>query len=843
MMKKSLFLISFLLFEILFSQKSEPLYYDKDWKVTSKAKALYYRLMPMKELGDLVLLQDFYINGTPQFEGYALKKNESVYAGDIVWYDEDGNNYDFRQFRNDTQNLTLLYYHPNGKVRKKVQYKNGVKEGEAVIYSTDGTVLMKGIYVEGKPESGSFESVKNHQSYDYNENSEQASASESSVGVNEDRIVISPSSQSKTVEVALQAPGFVELVGNNNSTKEIKNRKTVTEKIFWINSKQIAQETIYENAGYYFTPIEQKNYDKSGKLVQSLNETHFEKYRGRILNGLVCEYYLQNNFATEIKSTTSYIDGVKSGKSIVYFPNGKIEKETWYKEGLKDGEEIDYSKDGKSQSKRIYKEDKSFQGNFNENVGAYVVNLNYVNGLKEGEAIALDDEKQIVAKGIYKNGKPFNGTFVEQIDNRSNGYELIKVENFKKKGLQKVFGYRLENLNKTYTVDNDKLNGLTSFYNQGKVIGVLEYKDGEPHNGELVGEETLTVYKNGKMVAETYFEDSYNKDKIQKQKFYENEILVKVKDYSFTISEKPQDFYEGILKNGKPFSGYFETEINRDIKQVDYFENGTRKFQYSNDYLKNMDNYNHQTYNIKSTYKEGKIFDGIEYVLNENQFISRYWKNGVLQSFDWDLFAVHYFNRIHFELKNNTIRIKDLDGNKTAEIMVENSKNGFKKQFIIGGEVADVESNNPAESKKKQSIIIYYKENGKIASKTRETSDRFIEPSGGVRLLYRAYLFINETSSLQEVFNKLSENIINGKLEEQFSENTIDDKLEGELSENQIIAGVLIDAQGNPKDGILITPTQNNIYTLRFYAGGKLVKSKEKISASKIEEEVKNLEK
>ncbi|WP_435523085.1 hypothetical protein [Chryseobacterium indoltheticum] len=76
--------------------------------MTTKSNALYYRLMQMKELGELVLLQDFYINGTPQFEGYVLKKNEHAYVGDIVWYDKDGNDENFRQYRNDTK--ILPYY-------------------------------------------------------------------------------------------------------------------------------------------------------------------------------------------------------------------------------------------------------------------------------------------------------------------------------------------------------------------------------------------------------------------------------------------------------------------------------------------------------------------------------------------------------------------------------------------------------------------------------------------------------------------------------------------------------------------------------------------------------------
>ncbi|HEX7868538.1 MAG TPA: hypothetical protein VF455_00350, partial [Chryseobacterium sp.] len=431
MIKRIIFITAFLFFQMVLSQKSEFIYYDKDWKVTTKPNALYYRQMPMKEVGELVLLQDFYINGTQQFEGYTLKTNENAYVGDIIWYDESGNDENFKQYRNDTKNLTLLYYHPNGKVRKKVQYKNGVKDGEAIIYSTDGAVLMKGIYVKGKPENGSFEKVKNNEDYDYNEKVEEISMSETASQHNEEGVEVPPPPPVplKTTEAVPQTVELLEPMDEENVSKKIKNRKTVTEKIFWVNSKQLAQETVFAIDRGYFKSIEQKNYDKSGKLIQSLNEANFYDYGSDITNGLDYEYYLQNNFATEVKTIVKYVGKLRSGKNLSYFPNGKIATETLYKEGWKDGEEIVYTEDGKLKSKRIYKKNEPFQGKFDENVAALVVNLNYVNGLKEGEAIAVDEEKQIVAKGIYKNGKPFNGTFIEKIQDSSDDYELINVEN------------------------------------------------------------------------------------------------------------------------------------------------------------------------------------------------------------------------------------------------------------------------------------------------------------------------------------------------------------------------------------------------------------------------------
>ncbi len=827
MIKKTTFIISLLFLKMFFCQNTEPVYYDQDWKVTSKAKALYYRLMPMKEIGELVLIQDFYINGTPQFEGCAFKKDEDAYVGDIVWYDKNGNDDNFRQYRNDTKNLTLTYYHVNGKIRKKVQYKNGVKHGETIIYSTDGTVLMKGLFEKGKPISGSFEKVKNSDNYDYNAKVEEVSMSEGESQNRTEILAVPPPPIPETVGVE---PQTVELLApmddGGNSSKKAKNRKTVIEKIFWKDSKQIAQEVVYEISSYGFKPIGQKNYDRSGKLIQSLTENHFEKYGSGIANGIEYLYYLHNNFATGVKSISKFINGEKSGKQILYFPKEGISYETNYNKGLKDGEELEYSENGTLKNKRIYKEGDSFNGNFDERIGNMYVNLNFANGIKEGEAIAKNEDQQIIAKGIYKNGKPFNGTFV--VEAGDNLAELISVENFKKNGLQKVFSYRLENLQKTYIVQNEKLDGMTTFYDDGKIVGTLEYKNNEPYNGTLIGDDKTSVFKNGKLIEEIFFEDHYNKDNIKKQKFYENGILVKVKDYSFVISEKPQDSYEGIFKNGKPFSGYFETEYSHEFKQIDYFENGIPKFQYSNDYLKNMDNYRHQYYDIKSTYKDGKIFDGAEYLLNDKQFITRYWKNGVLKSFDWDLFAMHYFNRIHFELKNNNIEINDMQGKKSAVVTIDISNNGFNKKFSIDGKVIDDTRKKYLESKYSETVTLYYEENNKIISKKINIQDEAIEPSEGVELFYKVYDVVAEFPTVQEVFNNLADKFTSNKFVE-------------ETDENLIVAGVQIDSEGKPKDGVLITPTQNNTYTLQLYINRKLMKTLENVSFNKVKEEARRL--
>lgn len=835
MFNKIFIIAALLLFQILFSQKSEPIYYDKDWKVTTKANASFYRLMPMKEVGELVLLQDFYINGTPQFEGYAFKNNEEDYAGEIVWYDEYGNDDTQRQYYNKTKNDILTYYHKNGKIRKKVQYKNGVKDGETIIYDTTGSVLMKGIYKEGKPVSGNFETIKDE--YESNRNTE--------------------ASKQNAVEVEPQIRSFEEKIpsytppppppatNTGEKTKPLSNstdknhKKTISQQIFWANTKNLAQEKVYVITKYDFDLIEQRNYDVSGKLIQTLTKENLGKYSGRISNGISYQYFLQNNFATGIKSTEIYNDESKSGKSISYFPNGKIFSETSFKIGYKEGEEIINNNNGSLAHKRYYKKDEPFNGNFDENIGEFIVNLNYVNGLKEGEAIAKNDENAIIAKGFYKDGKPYNGTFITIQDNgnRDNN-ELINVVNYQKIGLQKVFNYRLENLTRSYYIKNGKLNGLTTFYDSGEEIGKVEYKDDKPFNGTLVESETTTIYKDGNIKSETFYKDKYSKeeDNIEKKHLYENGILSKIIYQSFLIAEHPQKSYEGILKNEKPFSGFFETDYSREFKEVNYYENGKPKFQYSNNYLENMDNYRFQTYDIKSTYKDGKIFDGVAYITQNRQFITKYLKNGIIQSFDWDLFAVHYFNRIHFELKNNNIEISNMESEEKGIIQLDFNSNSFTKTLILNGKKLLTTNHSSKKNSNKsfyEKVTLYSDINGKIVSKSVEINEERKEEeyNQGSELFYKIYLGIDTNSAtVQEIFNDLAENI--------GTENWLN-----EVDEKDILTGIRIDSEGNPKDGILITTLENDTYSLQLYKDGKKIKNIGKVAYKDIKNEVKKLEK
>ncbi|MFH6993333.1 toxin-antitoxin system YwqK family antitoxin [Flavobacterium sp. FlaQc-48] len=797
-----------------FSQNADPVYFDKKWKETSKSEASFYRIMPSKQIGDLILIEDFYINNTPQFQGYSLKSDLDSYVGDIVWYDENGFDSSVYQYYNNSRTSVLTYYYPNGKKRKTIQYKKGKKEGQTIVYHQDGTILMKGNYLDGKPAEGDFEEVRNWDDYRSN-NSERET--------NEGNEVL--------VETAP-----VMVVDNQTGTKKQVIKKIVKKKIFWINSKQLAQETWYDIEYGQMHPFKQVNYDVIGQVLQTIGQSDFQEYGNDISNGIVYHYYEQNNFAVAIKSKTGYKAGQKSGEEIKYYPNGKIQEFTKYNAGEKVGDEIVYNKDETVMNKRTYKNGKPFEGNFDENFfGGLVINQHYIKGLKEGEAIVKTENDSIVAKGMYKNDKPYNGTFV--VETGEDRQEVIQVTNFKKNGLQKVFNYNIDNVIKTYTCLNDVVNGETIFYEDGKVTGKLEYKNGLPYDGKLVESQTATIYKNGAITEEIFYRSKYERtdeNNILKSIYFENGKRIKIINRSFLITSDRQDSYEGVYKNEKPYSGYFATDFN-EFNYVDYYENGTIKYQYSNNYLENLEKYQYPNYDIKSTYKDGKIADGVEYIKLDRQFISKYWKNGILQSFDLDLFAIHYFNRFHFELKNDTIEITELNKEKTGKIRREKVGNKYVSQLIIADEVvmsiSSLEINDVIPEV--AGSVFYYESENTVEAKILEAKEIDHESLKESEMIYGIFVSgINGSKTMEENFHTIADNFSKGiNIEDMF----------GKADNIQELTGLRFNKAKKPETGILILKNKNNLYDLKLFMEGKVLEEKKNSNIQNIKKEIEIL--
>ncbi len=122
------------------TKNKDMLYFDSDWQPTTRKKHKFYRPLPLKTIGNLSLIQDYYKNGTMQMQGYAYTDSLDVHVGDWYWYDQNGFDTKNTQYSNTTNN-PLVYYHNNGVVWKTINYKNGIKDGSIKLFNDKGKVI------------------------------------------------------------------------------------------------------------------------------------------------------------------------------------------------------------------------------------------------------------------------------------------------------------------------------------------------------------------------------------------------------------------------------------------------------------------------------------------------------------------------------------------------------------------------------------------------------------------------------------------------------------------------------------------------------------------------------
>lgn len=142
-------------FAILIFSQQNTLYFDQQWKPTTKDKAAFSRPMPLPKSGTLELLRDYYYpSGKLQMQGYFQNGIERNYVGDIYWYNEDGSDKSSENYINKTKQKKLSYHFDNGKIWKTVEYGDSLKNGKTIEYKPDGSILGECIYENGSVISG-----------------------------------------------------------------------------------------------------------------------------------------------------------------------------------------------------------------------------------------------------------------------------------------------------------------------------------------------------------------------------------------------------------------------------------------------------------------------------------------------------------------------------------------------------------------------------------------------------------------------------------------------------------------------------------------------------------------
>ncbi|HUC83337.1 MAG TPA: hypothetical protein VMR70_20670 [Flavisolibacter sp.] len=135
--------------------KEKTIYYDKNWKVSSEAKAAYYRIVNVNPAGQPVgLVRDYYIDGKKQWQGRLshldpYDNSKDVMDGVCAWFDANGTKIEEAYYINGKQEGVYKSWSEDGSLMLEIEFKNGKMNGYSKTYTADGQLLKTEYYANG----------------------------------------------------------------------------------------------------------------------------------------------------------------------------------------------------------------------------------------------------------------------------------------------------------------------------------------------------------------------------------------------------------------------------------------------------------------------------------------------------------------------------------------------------------------------------------------------------------------------------------------------------------------------------------------------------------------------
>jgi antitoxin component YwqK of YwqJK toxin-antitoxin module len=155
--KSLVFLLFFLFGKMSYAQKQVKIFYDENWRVTTEAKADFFRLATFDDKGNPVgVIKDYHMTGELQWEATLsfidkVATEKDIRNGVATWYHKNGKKSEVRTFVNNLTEGIVTYWDKDGQIRREREYKGGVLNGIRKDYHPNGKVKLTRVYKDGKP--------------------------------------------------------------------------------------------------------------------------------------------------------------------------------------------------------------------------------------------------------------------------------------------------------------------------------------------------------------------------------------------------------------------------------------------------------------------------------------------------------------------------------------------------------------------------------------------------------------------------------------------------------------------------------------------------------------------
>lgn len=117
------------------AQQKDTTYYNKHWRQTDKAHAMYF-CPPPRENAGLYTVKYYYMDGHPQMSGIYESLNPEIRNGYFIYYYPTHTKSDEGYYKNDKKEGMWKHYFLSGILASEVPYKNGLKNGYTVYYDS-----------------------------------------------------------------------------------------------------------------------------------------------------------------------------------------------------------------------------------------------------------------------------------------------------------------------------------------------------------------------------------------------------------------------------------------------------------------------------------------------------------------------------------------------------------------------------------------------------------------------------------------------------------------------------------------------------------------------------------
>jgi len=131
----------------------ETIWFDSNWNITTKEKAIYYRPSPKSQKNGYLIV-DYYMNGNKQMEGFSSinTPNQEKFDGVVKYYFEDGVLYQEISYQTGKINGYRKIYFKSGKLKEERDYRGDKRVGKHSEYYESGELSIVGKYLNNLKE-------------------------------------------------------------------------------------------------------------------------------------------------------------------------------------------------------------------------------------------------------------------------------------------------------------------------------------------------------------------------------------------------------------------------------------------------------------------------------------------------------------------------------------------------------------------------------------------------------------------------------------------------------------------------------------------------------------------